>query len=106
MALAADKLKRVKMKTPPAVRQYLRKIGRKGGQSTSRAKLEALVENRKLAAKARRKYPPCERYHSHRFSPSTGRCPCGYVRPATNIKLDTRERLLLQPVVKMEKIWI
>ena len=29
-----------------------------------------------------RKYPPCPRYSSHRFSPTTGRCPCGYVRAA------------------------
>jgi hypothetical protein len=29
-----------------------------------------------------RKYPVvCSRYHAHRFSPYTGRCPCGYVRP-------------------------
>ena len=30
---------------------------------------------------APRKYPPCPRYHSHMFSKTKGRCPCGYVRP-------------------------
>ncbi len=28
-----------------------------------------------------RKYPKCPRYGSHRFSPGTGRCPCGFSRP-------------------------
>jgi len=28
-----------------------------------------------------RKYPKCPRYGSHTFSPTTGRCPCGYRRP-------------------------
>ena len=28
-----------------------------------------------------RKYPKCPRYGSHRFSPTTGRCPCGFHRP-------------------------
>jgi len=28
-----------------------------------------------------RKYPKCPRYGSHRFSPTTGRCPCGFYRP-------------------------
>lgn len=28
-----------------------------------------------------RKYPRCRRYGSHRFSPTTDRCPCGYIRP-------------------------
>jgi hypothetical protein len=28
-----------------------------------------------------RKYPKCPRYGSHRFSPRTGRCPCGFARP-------------------------
>src|SRR6266436_3268138 len=28
-----------------------------------------------------RTYPKCPRYGSHRFSPRTGRCPCGYKRP-------------------------
>jgi hypothetical protein len=65
----------------PDIRQYLAKIGKKGGQSTSDAKLDALVENRKLAAKAKRKYPRCKRYGSHRFSPTTQRCPCGFQRP-------------------------
>jgi hypothetical protein len=27
-----------------------------------------------------REYPHCRRYGSHRFSPKTGRCPCGYNR--------------------------
>jgi hypothetical protein len=27
-----------------------------------------------------RKYPKCPRYGSHRFSPRTGRCPCGFSR--------------------------
>jgi len=29
-----------------------------------------------------RKYPQCPRYGSHRFSPKTGRCPCGFSRPS------------------------
>jgi len=28
-----------------------------------------------------REFPRCLRYGSHRFSPTTQRCPCGYVRP-------------------------
>jgi hypothetical protein len=28
-----------------------------------------------------RKYPQCRRYRAHIFSPRTGRCPCGFVRP-------------------------
>jgi hypothetical protein len=27
-----------------------------------------------------RQYPPCSRYDAHRFSPKTGRCPCGFNR--------------------------
>src|SRR5712671_7500070 len=29
-----------------------------------------------------RTYPNCPRYGSHRFSPRTGRCPCGFTRPS------------------------
>jgi len=29
-----------------------------------------------------RLYPPCSRYRAHTFSPDSGRCPCGFVRPA------------------------
>src|ERR1700693_775199 len=28
-----------------------------------------------------RKYPKCPRYGSHRFSPKTRRCPCGFFQP-------------------------
>lgn len=34
----------------------------------------------------KRKFPPCERYGNHRFSPTTGRCPCGYIRKEKNSK--------------------
>ena len=30
----------------------------------------------------KRKYSPCSRYRSHVFSPKTGRCPCGFIRPS------------------------
>jgi hypothetical protein len=67
-----------------AVERYLSKIGKKGGQSTSSAKVSAARENIAIAREARRKYPNCYRYknHSHRFSPKTGRCACGYVKPS------------------------
>lgn len=44
--------------------------------------LRAANRNLKLAHKARRKYTRCPRYASHHFSPVTGRCPCGSMRPA------------------------
>ena len=40
--------------------------------------MEELVKNGRP-----RQFPPCERYGSHRFSPKTKRCPCGYQRPGT-----------------------
>jgi hypothetical protein len=30
-----------------------------------------------------RQFPPCPRYRSHVFSPTTNRCPCGFQRPGT-----------------------
>ena len=62
-----------------------RSRGRRGGRSKSAAKLAAVRANLKKAQAARRKYPPCPRYknRSHRFSPATGRCPCGYSKPAS-----------------------
>jgi hypothetical protein len=40
--------------------------------------MEQLIKNGRP-----RLYPPCERYGAHRFSPKTGRCPCGYERPGS-----------------------
>ena len=56
----------------------------RGGRSKSAAKLAAVRANLEKAHASLRKYPPCPRYknRSHRFSPVTGRCPCGYVKPA------------------------
>lgn len=31
------------------------------------------------------KYPKCERYGAHRFSPKTDKCPCGFVRAENQI---------------------
>jgi hypothetical protein len=68
------------------VTKYLSRIGRRGGRSRSKAKLAAVRANLKKAQSARRKYPRCPRYknRSHRFSPMTGRCACGYVKPLGN----------------------
>jgi len=68
---------------PSEVTKYLSRIGRRGGRSKSKAKLAAVRANLEKAWDARRKYPPCPRYknRSHRFSPTTQRCPCGYVKP-------------------------
>jgi hypothetical protein len=65
------------------VTRYLARIGRKGGKSRSRVKIASSRANMELAHAARRKYPACDRYKnfSHRFSPKTGRCACGYVKP-------------------------
>jgi hypothetical protein len=65
------------------VTRYLSRNGRRGGRSKSAAKLAAVRANLRKAQAARRKYPLCPRYknRSHRFSPVTGRCPCGYVEP-------------------------
>jgi hypothetical protein len=70
-----------------AVRQYLARIGRKGGKSRSEEKLSASRANMAIAREARRKYPNCPRYknHSHRFAKS-GRCACGYQRPVAAIE--------------------
>jgi len=67
------------------VTKYLSRIGRRGGRSKSAVKLAAVRANLKKAQAARRKYPRCLRYtnRSHRFSPTTGRCACGYVKPAS-----------------------
>jgi hypothetical protein len=64
------------------ISKYLARIGRRGGRSRSKAKLAAVRANIKKAHDARRKYPPCPRYknQSHRFSPATGRCACGYFK--------------------------
>jgi hypothetical protein len=64
------------------IRQYLSKLGQKGGASRSKAKIAAVTENLEAAWKAKRKYTRCKRYGSHRFSPTTGRCPCGYHKPS------------------------
>jgi len=56
-------------------------VGAKGGGASGGAKAEASRANLKLAWKILRKYPRCPRYGSHRFSPYTGRCPCGFQRP-------------------------
>ena len=53
--------------------------GRWARLSTDERRL-ALAPATAAAAERRRNYPRCERYGSHRFSPS-GRCPCGYLRP-------------------------
>jgi hypothetical protein len=67
------------------VTKYLSRIGRRGGLSKSFAKLAAVRANLKRAQAARRKYPRCPRYknRSHRFSPTTKRCPCGYAKPTS-----------------------
>lgn len=52
--------------------------GSRGGKVGSASQAQARLKG----AAARRKYPPCPRYGSHHFSPKTGRCPCGYTRPA------------------------
>jgi hypothetical protein len=65
------------------VAKYLSRIGARGGRSKSIRKLAAVRANLVKARAAHRKYPPCPRYRnrSHRFSPVTGRCPCGYFKP-------------------------
>jgi hypothetical protein len=66
------------------IKKYLSKIGRKGGQSRSEAKVEAVKANALKAAAARRLYKPCPCYnnHSHRFNPKTDKCyGCGYRKP-------------------------
>jgi hypothetical protein len=70
---------------PSEVTKYLSRIGRRGGRSKSAAKLAAVRTNLEKAQEARRKYPLCPRYknRSHRFSPVTGRCPCGYLKPVS-----------------------
>lgn len=67
---------------PSEVSKYLSRIGRRGGRSKSAAKLAAVRVNLKKAQAARRKYPRCPRYknRSHRFSPTTERCACGYIK--------------------------
>lgn len=55
---------------------YLSKIGREGGKSTSPAKKKAARKNAAKARAARKpKYPRCPKYKngSHRFAPD-GRC--------------------------------
>jgi hypothetical protein len=71
------------------VRKYLSKLGKKGGASTSPAKLAASRANMALAHQAKRKYPPCNRYKnkSHRFGAKKGTtCACGFVKPAEERK--------------------
>jgi hypothetical protein len=57
--------------------EYLSKIGKRGGESTSKAKVKAAVKNAAKARKARTaKYPKCAGGYSngsHRFGPD-GRC--------------------------------
>jgi len=59
-------------------------LGRKGGRSRSKAKVEASRENGELGGRPR-KYPACPKYKgnkSHRFNPNTNKCyGCGYKRP-------------------------
>jgi hypothetical protein len=77
-----------------AIRRYLKRLGKKGGASKSEAKVEAARENLALAHEARRKYTRCKRYGSHRFSPVTGRCPCGEYKPGMKPKKEKRQREL------------
>ena len=67
------------MKLPENVREWFAKKGAIGGSSRSAAKQRSSRANGKLGGMPR-KFPRCPRYGSHRFSPNTGRCPCGYVR--------------------------
>jgi hypothetical protein len=57
-------------------------MGKVGGSRKSKAKAAAVRENGKLGGRPRQ-FDPCPRYknHAHRFSPTTGRCACGYRRP-------------------------
>lgn len=63
-------------------------LGRLGGRRRSERKAVAARVNGKLGGALGgalggrpRKYPPCELYGSHTFSPYTGKCPCGFHRP-------------------------
>jgi len=57
-----------------------RRGGEIGGKATTKAKVQAAKANGKLGGRPRQ-YPKCKRYGAHRFSPTTQRCPCGFVRP-------------------------
>jgi hypothetical protein len=56
---------------------------RSNAAGPSKSFLKSARRNLKLAHAARRKYSRCPRYASHHFSPTTGRCPCGFQRPAS-----------------------
>ena len=64
-----------------ALQKAARAMGKVGGSRKSDAKAAAVRENGKLGGRPRQ-FDPCPRYknRAHRFSPKTGRCPCGYNR--------------------------
>lgn len=57
-------------------------LGEAGAKVQTPAKRRASRANVKLAHEARRRYPRCPRYGSHRFSGITSLCPCGFKRPS------------------------
>ena len=56
-----------------------RAMGKLGGARRTEAKAAASRENGAHGGRPRQ-FPRCPKYGAHRFSPKTGRCPCGYQR--------------------------
>jgi len=76
---------KIRQQLTPKMRAVFAEFGRlgglKGGRGRSRAKTRAVRSNGRLGGRPRQ-FPPCTKYGAHRFSPTTGRCPCGFRRPA------------------------
>jgi hypothetical protein len=53
------------------------KLGRKRWAGIPKSKRGSLMP---VSSGRPRVFPRCPRYGAHRFSPKTGRCPCGFVR--------------------------
>jgi|HubBroStandDraft_4_1064222.scaffolds.fasta_scaffold415301_2 hypothetical protein len=56
-------------------------LAARAGSAKSKAKAAAARKNGELGGRPR-KYPKCPRYATHSFSPVSGKCPCGFKKPA------------------------
>jgi len=67
------------------LKEAARILTARAGSVRSKAKTQAARVNGKLGGRPRQ-FPRCKRYGSHRFSPTTGQCPCGFHKPAKSSK--------------------
>lgn len=68
------------VKRAPAVKKLSRaQIVSRAGSVSTVAKARAARRNGAAGGRPR-EFPKCKRYRAHVFSPTTGRCPCGFVR--------------------------